>query len=477
MEKITLLLVLAMLASLCSSFGLVEDESAGVVPAEGISPEDAATFEQIENEDVQAQSEMFFQVIPGPLTLKQTLNFSAYAGFVLPNFVREWSLGGTGRDYSTLPELMTFADGTPVTSDPADLQKRRVEMLEHLQTYVYGPIPTEGYATEFAVQEQGEALDGAAKREQVQITITTDKGSLPMNLLIYTPAGVEKSPVILCLTSGNYTALDDPTILPDASQSADDTEWEANRGSSAEGFQVAEGIVQGYGYAFISVNDVAPDNMEAYATKLVSLFDEPDFMAISAWVFGMSRAIDYLVTDPAVDTEKIAVYGHSRYGKAALWAGAYDERIGLVFAHQSGGGGAALNRANNADNIHSLTQMEPWWFCANYASYADAPDELPVDAHFAIACVAPRKIYVSNGINDLWADPQGSLNGLLYARPMFEAYGLDVIPAEYQPNETVLAAGDRIFSASMATHVTDEFHTASPEDWAYFFDYMNQYFK
>lgn len=468
---LSLLLVALMLVSLAST------SLAEVITESEISPEDAAIIAQIEDQALVQQAAMFMQVIPGPLTLKQSYNFAAYAGFVLPDFVREWSLGGPDRDYATLPELMVFADGTPVTSDPADLAKRRVEMLQLLQDNMYGAVPTEGFTAEFVLLEEGVALDGAANRKQIQLTITTDKGSLPVNLLLYTPAAVEKAPIFICLSSGNYAVLDDPAILPDASQDPSDSSWQEKRGSSVTSFQVPTGIERGYGYAFISVNDVAPDNLENYATKLVSLFDEPDMMAISAWAFGISRVIDYLVTDSAVDAERIGVYGHSRYGKAALWAGANDERIAVTFSHQSGGGGAALNRQNNADNINALTKMEPWWFNATYASYADNPDGLPVDAHFTIACVAPRAIYMSNGLYDMWSDPQGSFNAMLYARPMYEAYGAEPIPAEYELGVAEPEADQKIWTSGMSVHVLPEFHTASEDDWNNFFNYRDQYQK
>ncbi len=446
-------------------------------PAEDISPEDAEIIARIEDEALVGQAAFFRQIIPGPLTLKQSFNFAAYAGFILPDFVREWSLGGPDRDYATLPDLMTFADGTPVRHTPEDLAKRQAEMRQLLQQNMYGPIPTEGFTAECAVLEEGTALDGAANRKQIRITVTTEKGSLPVNLLLYTPASAEKAPVFLCLSSGNHTVLADEAILPDASQDPEDTAWQENRGSSAASFQIEKGLARGYGYAFISVNDVAPDNLEAYASRLVSLFDEPEMMAISAWVFGLSRAIDYLVTDPAVDAGRIGVYGHSRYGKAALWAGANDERISVVFTHQSGGGGAALNRQNNADNIHALTKMEPWWFNSVYASYADNPDGLPVDAHFTIACVAPRAVYMSNGLHDMWSDPQGSLNALLYARPMYEAYGAEVIPEAYELGKAEPQADQKVWTSGMSMHVLPEFHTASEADWDLFFGYRDQYQK
>ncbi|MBQ8159174.1 MAG: hypothetical protein IJ083_00360 [Clostridia bacterium] len=468
MKKLwSLLLVAALLLSLMP-LALAED---GEVQ---LDPEDAAIIERIEDEGLVNQAAMFKTIIPGPLTLKQSYNFAAYAGFILPDFVREWSLGGPDRAYVSLPDLMTFQDGTPVTSDPESLAARRLEMLDLLKEYVYGPVPTEGFTEECTVLENGTALDGKANRTQVQISITTDKGTLPVNLLLYTPAASEKAPIFLCLSGGNYTVLDDPAILPDASQAADDASWEEGRGSSAAAYQVADGIDRGYGYAFISVSDVAPDNLEGYATRLISLFDEPEMMALSGWAFGLSRAIDYLVTDPAVDADHIAVYGHSRYGKAALWTGANDERVAVTFSHQSGGGGAAMNRENNADNIHSLTKMEPWWFNSVYASYADRPDELPIDAHFTIACVAPRAVYMSNGLYDMWSDPQGSLNALLLARPMYEAYGAEVIPADYVLGTAEPVADQTVWTSGMSMHVLPEFHTASAEDWTLFFGYRDQ---
>lgn len=420
------------------------------------------------------QAEFFRGVLP--LTEKQSYNFSAYAMIDVPAEVREWSLGGANRTYNNLPDVMKFNDGSEVTSSSEDLEKRRHEMLDLLQKYVYGIIPAGGYTTTYEVVEEGTALDGAAVRKQIKITVETEKGAMDMMALLYIPSNVEKVPVIVAFSSGNHTVLADPEILKDASETRTDAEVDEERGSSADGYQVKTAISKGYGYAFISTKDIAPDS-EEYGTRLVSLFDEPEFKALSAWAFGMSRLLDYCETDDAINMEQIVNFGHSRYGKAALWAAANDDRIALCLCNASGGGGIALNRANNADNISSLTKMEPWWFCSNYASYADKPDELPVDQHFVAACVAPRGLYVGNGDDDLWADPQGSWNGLLYARPMFAAYGADVIPDTYQPNEEMVAVGEHVWSGSMAFHLRNGFHAANNDDWTNYFDYMDEYLK
>src|SRR4029079_13228956 len=108
-----------------------------------------------------------------------------------------------------------------------------------------------------------------------------------------------------------------------------------------------------------------------------------DWGAISAWAWGISRAIDYLETDPAVDSKRIAITGVSRLGKTVMWAGARDTRVALVIASCSGEGGAALSRRNYGETIAHLEAPSryPYQFAANYQKWGADPNQAPMDAH------------------------------------------------------------------------------------------------
>ena len=287
------------------------------------------------------------------------------AKVVLSDSMREFALSGQ-RDYSTLPDPLTMADGTAITT-PEAFAGRRAEILSLFEEHVYGALPAEGFDTSFEVVEEGEALSGAAIRKQVKITVTTSKGSSDALMLLYIPNQASPAPVVIGLNSnGNHAALADSAILPSLSFDTSEGTWEEKRGEKAYRWNIEDSISRGYAVATIYSGDFAPDSGKEYASRVVSLFDEPDFKAVGAWAFGLMRAVDYMETDPAIDAAHIAVVGHSRLGKAAVWAGANDERMGLVISNDSGNTGANLSRGNHGETVKSINLAFPHWFGEKY---------------------------------------------------------------------------------------------------------------
>lgn len=389
----------------------------------------------------------------------------------LSDSMKEYATGGE-RDYSTLPDPLVMEDGTAVETE-AQFEKRRAEILALFEEYVYGTMPKDGFDTMFEVVEQGEALNGAAVRKQIKITVSTEKGSSDALMLLYVPNTDQPSPVVIGLnSSGNHAALDDPKILMPYTLEEESEDREEERGSKEYRWNISDSISRGYAVATIYFEDFAPDNADTYDSRVISLFDEEDFKAVGAWAFGLMRGVDYLVEDTDIDPEHIAVIGHSRLGKAAVWAGANDTRIGMVISNDSGNSGASLSRDNHGETVASINRLFPYWFCSNYAEYGNHEDELPVDQNLLLASIAPRHLYVASAEGDLWSDPQGAWNSLMSAQDAFALYGLETLPeSETQPD-----IDTSLWSEAVGYHVRTGWHEMQEDDWAFYLEYMDTYF-
>ena len=208
------------------------------------------------------------------------------------------------------------------------------------------------------------------------------------------------------------------------------------RGGRAGKWGVATIVERGFALATVYSGEVEPDDpASAFAEGVHSLFDGYDpasWGTIAAWSWGLSRTLDLLeVAVPECDASKVAVMGHSRKGKAALWAGAEDQRFAIVISNDSGCAGAALSRRAFGETLAVMNQAFPTWCCANSHQYgADDPTHrpgneapLPVDQHQLIALIAPRPVYVASAVGDLWADPVGEFLSCKHAEPAYKLLG------------------------------------------------------
>ncbi len=395
------------------------------------------------------------------LSIRGMMAMAGYGGFDLPDWYCRLVLGNS-HEYPGLPEILTDRTGKAVETEE-DYEKRRLELLEAYEKNMYGKTPAEGFETSFEVVESGDALDGKAMRQQVKITVTTEKGSCDAMLLLYLPKSDDPRGVFVGENFGGNTMIwTDGEILPSVTQE----NAEHASADSADLWPVEDIVGRGYGVATMCYLDWGADDKDTYRERLLCLFDDEDTTAFSAWAFGISRAVDYLSTLDGVDMENIASVGHSRLARVSLWAGACDERISLVTASCGGGSVRSEVSGRIMDDGNSSH-----WFSKTYFTYENRDEEFPVDMNVLYALAAPRRLYVSMGSGDLAADPFSMVDMLQDAKKVWkDVYGMEVIDnfSYYD-----LVRGEAVMSEGVGLHVHQGGHKMDAGDWEKYVDYMD----
>jgi len=360
---------------------------------------------------------------------------------------------------SSLPDLF---GGKPIRT-PAEWIARRAEILELFRANVYGRSPGKPDTLRFDMRDQDDrAMGGAATLKRVAIVSRRGGREHAFELILFLPNAVRgRAPVFLFLNNRS-TADTDPSR------------------TQKSPFWPAEDLVsRGYGIAAITNGELAPDDKDRFRDGVIGLFDRSEarpaadaWAALSAWGWGGSRAMDYFESDPRVDPRHVALVGHSRGGKAALWAGAQDERFALVVSNESGEGGAALSRRNFGETLARINEAFPHWFAGAYTPFGSRVDSLPLDQHMLLALIAPRALYVASADEDLWSDPRGEFLSLAASSPAYALYGARPIrPDEMPPLETPLVAGTRAY------HIRRGMHDLTPYDWARYADFADRLWR
>jgi hypothetical protein len=377
----------------------------------------------------------------------------------------------------TLPDPLVMRSGARVRDAKMWFNERRPEILELYRSQVFGRGPAMQGKLEFEVTGVDRAaLGGKAVRKLVTIWPIGRSGPR-MNLLVYLPAGPKKpSPLFVGLGfAGNQTVSSDPGVPlaeewtrdPTTNEYVKRRASEDSRGRFAARWQLDKILAHGYGLATAYYGDIEPDFVGGFRYGIRPLFLRPgqidpapdEWGAIGAWAWGLSRAMDYLETDRDVDARRVAVIGHSRLGKTALWAGAQDTRFSIVISNESGEGGAAITRRDFGERIADLNARFPHWFCGNFKKYDNRESDLPVDAHMLLALIAPRPLYVASASEDLWSDPRGEFLAAVGASPVYELLGKTGLGTDEMP------AIEHPIMHTVAYHIRAGKHDVTAYDW------------
>ncbi|MCW3106474.1 MAG: acetylxylan esterase, partial [Segetibacter sp.] len=384
----------------------------------------------------------------------------------------------------TLPDVLTLNNGKKVTDAKTWTEKRRPEIVKLFEEQQFGKMPGRPADMTFNVFDKGTLVfEGKALRKQVTVYFTKDTSDHKMDLLIYLPVKTRKpSPLLLIANfSPNSNAVDDPGVKPGFIWTKEGKKVPAPQSRVFGKINVESFISQGIGVATVYYGDIQPDFKEgtkygirgAYLKPGMSETAPDEWGAISAWAWGLSRAMDYFETDKQIDAKRVALQGTSRLGKTVLWAGAHDTRFKMVIASCSGEGGAAISRRNYGENIKHMSDTSRYYyqFAPNWHNYATDFNASPVDAHMLVALMAPRPLLLQTGDTDYWSDPKGEFLAAVAAEPVYNLFGkkgpgTDIMPKAKEKSLLYNVLGYYMHAGG---------HGPVPADWPLYIEYMKKY--
>jgi hypothetical protein len=408
--------------------------------------------------------------------------------------------------YPNLPDPLTLKSGQKVTSASIWRNRRRAELLEDFQREIYGRTPKNVPKVTWKVVNTTKGADGDIPTVTKQLLGHVDNSAYPsMSVIVQatltTPANATGPVPVIIQFGGGAVPLPEGTPAP-PNPCAPPGGFGGRGGAGGRGAAPAGAgggptgptwqqqiLSKGWGYANLNTGSVQGDCGAGLTAGIVGLVNKgqprklDDWGALSAWGWGASRLLDYFETDKAVDPKRVGVTGHSRAGKAALVAMAFDERFAIGYISSSGHGGAKLHRRKYGETIENVAITYYHWMAGNYLKYTGRWDMLPVDSHELIALCAPRPVFLSGGngpgplnpdgtvpVNDAWVDPKGSFLAAVGAGPVYRLLGAkDLGTTDFPPIDTAIIDGDLGFRQHTAGH------TPAPT-WPTFLTFASRHF-
>ena len=358
-----------------------------------------------------------------------------------------------------LPDPLQFDDGREVRNARQWEKKRRPQVLEVFAQEMYGHMPARPEGLHFSTISEETVYAGLGLRKVVRIYLDADQTHW-FDVLIHLPKDAAGPvPMFVGLNfKGNDATLDERA----------DFRWP---------YELV--LKAGMGVATAWRDSIEPDGKDSKLAEAEGVCrdggvrswynKDGDWGAISAWAWGLSRIVDYLETDEAYDTDRLAVIGHSRLGKTALWAGANDLRFDMVISNDSGCCGAAISRRKFGETFAVIDTSFPHWFTREFDKYKGREEIFPADQHWLIALAAPRPVYVASATEDLWADPKGEWLAAKAAEPVYALFGMQGLD-DGMPAPDVSDGDGRI-----GYHIRSGKHNIIAFDWQQYISFMNRH--
>jgi hypothetical protein len=377
--------------------------------------------------------------------------------------------------FSKLPDPLRLNNGKEVTTTKQWWSERRPEIVELFDREIYGRVPVNMPKVNWQVVSTTKEMNGKIPIITKKLVGHVDNSADPainvdIHLTLSTPADAKAPvPVIVELGLSPEVLADLMKRFPQFFTAESGPTWQQ---------QV---LAKGWGYAEYIPTSVQADNGDGLEQGIIGLANKgqqrklDDWGVLRAWAWGASRALDYFETDKSVDAKRVGIEGHSRYGKTALVAMAYDPRFAIGYISSSGESGAKLYRRNFGEQIGNIAGTgEYHWMAGNFIKY-DGPlteNDLPIDAHELIALCAPRPVFISAGSaekGDGWVDAKGMFLAAVSAGPVYKLLGKkDLGTAEFPQIETTLIDGDIAFRQHSGGH------TPGP-NWPTFLTFAERY--
>ena len=393
------------------------------------------------------------------------------------------------------PDPLLMLDGRRIASPEQWRRERRPELQSLFQHYMYGAIPKPARVRVKSSSIHRDFLGGRATLKLIQLEPAAGAPLIDLMLLVPNGRSGPASTFLAMNFCGNHALTADSRVplsrgwlYNSCKGCTNNAASEAARGGQAQDWPLEKIIEHGYALAAFCSSDVDSDRMDVsdgvyqwLAGGDAAKNPPKNRGSIAAWAWGFHRCMDYLVTDPDVDRSRIAAVGHSRNGKTALLAAAFDERIALAIPHQAGCGGTAPSRvapelarpgANGrpaVETIGVINKNFPHWFNAEFKKFNDAPERLPFDQHALLALCAPRPVLYSNAQEDQWANPSGQFEMLRAADPVYRLLGVEGLAAATPPPPR------QLIDSRLGYYIREGRHSMTADDWEVFMKFADRH--